>query len=80
MVLKVESDVIFVIYTNSGNGSVESTFRQGETLEAIDIANTPTLVVGTNGSVLPATIDVKNYDTGEISTIESPAMGYASVS
>lgn len=74
----IESDIIFVIYTNSGNGSVESTFRQGETLEAIDIADTPTLVVGTNGSVLPSTIDIKDYDTGEIQTIESPAMGYAS--
>lgn len=74
----VESDVIFVNYTNSGNGNNESTFRQGETLEAVNIADTPTLVVGTNGSVLPTTIDVQDYDTGVVSTIESPAMGYAS--
>ena len=74
----VESDIIFVTYTNSGNGNNESTFRQGETLEALDIVDTPSLVVGTNGSVLPSTIDVQDYDTGVITTIESPAMGYAS--
>lgn len=74
----IESDMVFVKYTNSGDGSDEFTFRQGETLEALNLANTPTLVVGTDGSVLPTTIDVKNYDTGLISTISSPAMGYAS--
>ena len=74
----LESDILFVKYTNSGNASNEETFRQGETLEALNIADTPTLVVGTDGSVLPTTIDVQNYDTGEIRTIDSPAMGYAS--
>jgi hypothetical protein len=74
----VESDVLFVKYTNSGNANNESTFRQGETLEALNIADTPTLVVGTDGSVLPTTIDILDYDTGVTTTIDSPAMGYAS--
>jgi len=74
----LESDILFVKYTNSGNASNESTFRQGETLEALNITDTPTLVVGTDGSVLPTTIDVQNYDTGVITTIDSPAMGFAS--
>ena len=74
----IESDILYVKYTNSGNSNTESTFRQGETLEAINIADTPTLVVGTDGSVLPTTIDIKDYDTGKITTIDSPAMGYAS--
>jgi hypothetical protein len=74
----IESDVIFVKYTNSGNNNSESTFRQGETLEALNITDTPTLVVGTDGSVLPTTINIQDYDTGVISTIDSPAMGYAS--
>lgn len=74
----VESDMLFVKYTNSGNASNEGTFRQGETLEALNITDTPTLVVGTNGSVLPTTINVRDYDTGVITTIDSPAMGYAS--
>ncbi|MFO0005451.1 MAG: hypothetical protein ACK559_30415, partial [bacterium] len=52
----LESDILFVKYTNSGNASNESTFRQGETLEALNITDTPTLVVGTDGSVLPTTI------------------------
>ena len=74
----VESDIVFVKYTNSGNNNSESTFRQGETLEALNIQDTPTLVVGTDGSVLPTTIDIQDYDTGVVTTIDSPAMGYAS--
>ncbi len=73
-----ESDILFVQYTNSGNSGNEKTFRQGETLEALDIVDSPTLVVGTDGSVLPTTIDVQDYDTKEIKTIDSPAMGFAS--
>jgi len=72
------SDVIFVNYTNSGNDGNEETFRQGETLEVVDGINTPLLVVGTDGSVLPTSIEVTNPDTGVKSSLESPAMGYAS--
>jgi len=75
---EVESDVLFIKYTNSGNANNEFTFRQGETLEVLDLADTPTLVVGTDGSVLPTTITVKDYDTGISKIIDSPAMGYAS--
>jgi hypothetical protein len=75
---ETESDIIFVKYTNSGNSNEESTFRQGETLEVLNIADSPLLVVGTDGSVLPATIDVVDYDTQKTKTIDSPAMGYAS--
>ena len=74
----LESDVLYVKYTNSGNSGTERTFRQGETLEALDILDTPTLVVGTDGSVLPTRIDVKDYETGEVTSIDSPAMGFAS--
>jgi len=74
----VASDILFLKYTNSGNASNEFNFRQGETLEALNITDTPTLVVGTDGSVLPTTISVKNYDTGVVSVIDSPAMGFAS--
>ena len=74
----IESDILYIKYTNSGNSNSEFTFRQGETLESINITDTPTLVVGTDGSVLPTTIDVKDYDTGNVTTIDSPAMGYAS--
>ena len=73
-----EADTLYVKYTNSGNSSNEKTFRQGEILEALDIADTPTLVVGTDGSVLPTSIDRKNYDTGVSTNIDSGAMGYAS--
>lgn len=73
-----ESDVIFVKYTSSGNSSDESIFRQGEILEAIDIVDTPTLVVGTDGSVFPTSIEVKNSSTGIVTNIDSPAMGFAS--
>ena len=74
----LESDILYVKYTNSGNSNNESTFRQGETLESLNIVDTPTLVVGTDGSVLPTTIKVYDYDTGVATTIDSPAMGYAS--
>ena len=72
------SDTIFVNYLNSGESNTESTFRQGETLEVVDGINTPLLVVGTDGSVLPTSIQVTNPDTGATSFLESPAMGYGS--
>lgn len=75
---EVESDILYVKYTDSGSSKNESTFRQGETLESIDILDGPLLVVGTDGSVLPSSIDVLDYDTGVISNKPSPAMGYAS--
>jgi hypothetical protein len=75
---ETESDIIYVNYINSGNSSEEQTFRQGETLEVLDVIDSPLLVVGTDGSVLPATIDILDYDTKKITTIDSPAMGYAS--
>lgn len=75
---ETESDVLYVKYTNSGDSKQESVFRQGETLEVIDITDSPLLVVGTDGSVLPSSIDVLNYDTGVVANIPSPAMGYAS--
>ena len=52
------SDVIYVNYTNSGDAGNEDTFRQGETLEVVDGVNTPLLVVGTDGSVLPTSISI----------------------
>ena len=73
-----EADTLYVKYTTSGNSADESTFRQGETLEVIDGINTPLLVVGTDGSVLPTTITVVNPDTGDSNSLLSPAMGYAS--
>ena len=72
------ADTIYVNYLNSGDSNTESTFRQGETLEVVDGVNTPLMVVGTDGSVLPTSIQVKNPDTKEIISIESGAMGYAS--
>ena len=72
------ADIIFVNYVNSGAAGNEDTFRQGETLEVVDGVNTPLLVVGTDGSVLPTSITVTNQDTGETTSLESPAMGYAS--
>jgi len=75
---EVASDVIYVNYTNSGDAGNEDTFRQGETLEVVDGVNTPLLVVGTDGSVLPTSISVTNPDTNEVTSLESPAMGYAS--
>lgn len=72
------ADTIFVNYLTSGNSNTESTFRQGETLEVIDGVNTPLLVVGTDGSVLPTSITITNPDTGQTTSLQSPAMGYAS--
>ena len=54
------SDVVYVNYTNSGDAGNEDTFRQGETLEVVDGVNTPLLVVGTDGSVLPTSISITN--------------------
>ena len=72
------SDVVFVNYTNSGDAGNEDTFRQGETLEVVDGVNTPLMVVGTDGSVLPTSISVTDPDTGTSSTLTSNAMGFAS--
>ena len=72
------SDVLYVNYTNSGDASNEVTFRQGETLEVVDGVNTPLMVVGTDGSVLPTSISITDPDTGASSTLESAAMGFAS--
>ena len=75
---KSSADTLFVNYINSGSSNTETTFRQGETLEVVDGVNTPLLVVGTDGSVLPTSIQVTNPDTGEVSSLESPAMGFGS--
>ena len=75
---EIASDVIYVNYTNSGDAGNEETFRQGETLEVVDGINTPLLVVGTDGSVLPTSIEVSNSDNNTNTSLESPAMGYAS--
>ena len=72
------SDTVYVNYTSSGNSSDEATFRQGETLEVVDGVNTPLLVVGTDGSVLPTTVTLKDPDTGVETSYNSPAMGFAS--
>jgi len=72
------ADVLYVTYTNSGDAGNEETFRQGETLEVVDGVNTPLMVVGTDGSVLPTSISITDPDTGTSSSLESPAMGYAS--
>ena len=72
------SDVVYINYINSGNAGNEETFRQGETLEVVDGVNTPLLVVGTDGSVLPTSISVTDPDTGEVSSLVSNAMGFAS--
>ena len=74
----VSADTLYVNYLNSGNSNTDTTFRQGETLEVVDGVNTPLLVVGTDGSVLPTSIQLTNPDTGDVTSIESPAMGYAS--
>jgi len=75
---ETSADTLYVNYINSGSSSTEPTFRQGETLEVVDGVNTPLLVVGTDGSVLPTSISVTNPDTGEVTSLESPAMGYGS--
>ncbi|MAH09429.1 MAG: hypothetical protein CL961_07160 [Euryarchaeota archaeon] len=72
------ADTLFVTYLTSGNAGNENTFRQGETLEVVDGVNTPLLVVGTDGSVLPTTVSVVNPDTQDVTVLESRAMGYAS--
>ncbi len=72
------ADTLFVNYINSGSSNTETTFRQGETLEVVDGVNTPLLVVGTDGSVLPTSIQITNPDTGEVTSLESPAMGFGS--
>ena len=76
--IETASDVLYVNYTNSGDASNEVNFRQGETVEVVDGVNTPLMVVGTDGSVLPTSISITDPDTGVSSTLESPAMGYAS--
>jgi len=73
-----ESDTLFVNYLTSGDSNNESTFRQGETLEVVDGINTPLLVVGSDGSVLPTSITVKDPITGDTVSYKSPAMGYSS--
>ena len=70
---ETNSDTLFVIYTTSGNANNESTFRQGETLEVIDGVNTPLMVVGTDGSVLPTAVTVTDPDTSVESSVVSPA-------
>jgi len=72
------SDVLYINYISSGDASDESTFRQGETLEVVGGINTPLLIVGTDGSVLPTSIEVVNPDTEAKSFVESRAMGFAS--
>ena len=66
------SDTLYVSYQNSGNSNAESTFRQGETLEVINGVNTPLMVVGTDGSVLPTSISVTNPDTGLLLLLTVP--------
>ena len=73
----VQADTLFVKYTTSGDASNESTFRQGETLEVVGGINTPLLVVGTDGSVLPTSIDITDPVSGNVSSLSSPAMGFA---
>lgn len=72
------ADTLYVNYLNSGDSNTESTFRQGETLEVVDGINTPLLVVGTDGSVLPTSISIVNPDNNQTVFLESPAMGFAS--
>ena len=74
---EIESDILFVKYISSGDATNESTFRQGETLEVVGGVNTPLLVVGTDGSVLPTSISVTNPITEETISLQSPCMGYA---
>ncbi len=71
------NDTLYVKYLTAGTSGDEETFRQGETLEVVDGVNSPLLVVGTDGSVLPTNVAVNNPDTGAVSFIESGAMGYA---
>jgi len=75
---ETNADTLFVNYLSSGNAGNENTFRQGETLEVVNGVNTPLLVVGTDGSVLPTTVTVINPDTKAETVLSSPAMGFAS--
>ena len=75
---EINADTLFVVYTTSGNANNENSFRQGETLEVIDGVNTPLMVVGTDGSVLPTAITIVDPDTGAESSTVSPAMGFCS--
>jgi hypothetical protein len=75
---ETSADTLYVNYLNSGDSNIDTTFRQGETLEVVDGINSPLLVVGTDGSVLPTSVLVKNPDTQEVFSVNSPAMGYAS--
>ena len=78
--LQTESsaDTLFVSYISSGDSNEEKTFRQGETVEVLNGVNTPTLIVGTDGTVAPNFIQVDDVDTGESSFVASPALGFAS--
>ena len=78
LAIETTADTVYVNYLNSGDSNDESKFRQGETLEVVDGVNTPLMVVGTDGSVLPTSIQITNPDTGDVTSIESPAMGFAS--
>lgn len=75
---ELEADTLYVKYLTSGDSSEEFTFRQGETLEVIDGVNTPLLVIGTDGNVLPTNILITDPDTKESRSVFSPAMGYSS--
>lgn len=72
------SDTLYVKYLDAGDSGTEETFRQGETLEVVDGINSPLLIVGTDGNVLPTSVPVLNTDTQQTTFIESGAMGYAS--
>ncbi len=71
------NDTLYVKYLTAGTSGDEETFRQGETLEVVDGVNSPLLVVGTDGSVLPTNVAVTDPDTGTVTFQESGAMGYA---
>jgi len=73
---ETESDVLYVTYITSGNSANEKCFRQGETLSVVDGINTPLLVVGTDGSVSPTSIEVIDPDTQSIKFLDSPALGF----
>ena len=72
------NDTLYVKYLTAGDSGDEETFRQGETLEIVDGVNSPLLVVGTDGSVLPTSVAVTDPDTGLVTFEESGAMGYGS--
>jgi len=72
----LNSDTIFVSYVSEGDSNTERSFRQGEILEVLNGVNTPTLTVGTDGSVLPNFITTEDIDTGETDVRPSPAIGF----